>query len=151
MKAVIQRCHAAQVEVDGEVVGQIGPGLAIFLGVANGDDEACSARLAQKVAALRIFDDAAGRFDLSVRDIGGGALVISNFTVCGDARKGTRPNFSGAAPAEEANRLYQRFVTLLGDQGIPVQTGIFAASMRVNVDNDGPVTVVLEVQPKAAA
>ena len=146
MKAVVQRCHGAHVAVDGEVVGQIGNGLTIFLGVAGGDDESCAARLAQKIAALRIFDDAAGRFDLSVRDVNGAALIISNFTVCGDARKGTRPNFSGAAPAEIANHLYQRFVTLLAEQGVPVQTGIFAASMRVAVENDGPVTVVLEVQ-----
>src|SRR5438093_1604520 len=98
MRAIVQRCHSARVEVDGATVGQIGPGLAIFLGVAREDDAACAARLAQKIAALRIFDDAAGRFDRSVRDSGGAALVISNFTVYGDARKGTRPNFGAAAP-----------------------------------------------------
>ena len=148
MRAVVQRCHNARVEVNGAAVGQIERGLAVFLGVAANDDEACAARLAQKVAALRIFDDAAGRFALSVRDVGGAALVISNFTVCGDARKGTRPDFSAAAPAATANQLYTRFVTLLAEQGIPVQTGIFAASMRVMVDNDGPVTVLLEVESK---
>ena len=146
MKAVVQRCRAASVEVDGKVVGQISHGLTVFLGIAGGDDESCAARMAQKIAALRIFDDADGRFDLSVRDVGGAALVISNFTVCGDARKGTRPNFGGAAPAEKANHLYSRFVKLLEDNAVPVQTGIFAASMRVAVENDGPVTVVLEVQ-----
>lgn len=148
MKAVIQRCNEARVEVDGEIVGQIGQGLAIFLGVAEGDDEACAARMAQKIAGLRIFDNPEGRFDLSVRDVGGSALVISNFTLCGDARKGTRPNFSGAAAPDTARALFDRFVTLLCETGVPTQTGQFAAHMTVHVANDGPVTLVLDVENK---
>jgi D-tyrosyl-tRNA(Tyr) deacylase len=147
MKAVIQRCRRAQVEVEGKVVGTIERGLAVFLGVAEGDDEACAARLAQKIAALRIFDDEQGRFAFSLRDIRGAALVIPNFTVCGDARKGTRPNFGAAAAPDPARQLYERFVTLLSTQDVPVQTGVFAASMSVTVENDGPVTLVINVEP----
>jgi len=147
MKAVIQRCHDARVEVEGAVVGQIERGLVVFLGVDGDDDEAAAARLAQKIAALRIFDDEAGKFAFSVRDVRGAALVISNFTICGDARKGTRPNFSGAAPPALADHLYSRFVKLLAEQEVPVQTGIFGAAMRVQVANDGPVTIILEVKP----
>ncbi|HVF11022.1 MAG TPA: D-aminoacyl-tRNA deacylase [Abditibacteriaceae bacterium] len=147
MKAVIQRCHGAQVEVEGNVVGQIGHGLVVFLGVAEGDDEAVAARLAQKIATLRIFDDAAGKFAFSVRDKSGAVLVISNFTVCGDARKGTRPDFTAAAPSAVADHLYNRFVKLLAEQEVIVQTGVFGAAMRVQVANDGPVTVILEVAP----
>jgi D-tyrosyl-tRNA(Tyr) deacylase len=147
MRAVIQRCRLARVEVDGKVVGAIERGLTIFLGVAEGDNEACAARLAQKVAALRIFDDEQGKFALSLRDIDGAALVIPNFTVCGDTRKGTRPNFGAAAAPEPARQLYERFVTLLSTQDVPVQTGVFAASMSVTVENDGPVTLVLNVEP----
>ena len=147
MKAIIQRCTSARVEVEGRVVGEIEHGLVVFLGVAAGDDENAAARLSRKIAALRIFDDEAGRFDLSARDVGGAILVISNFTVCGDARKGARPNFGKAAPPQEANRLYQRFVTLLREQNIPVQTGVFGASMQVWVVNDGPVSLILEIEP----
>lgn len=147
MRAVIQRCAAAHVEVEGAVVGRIERGLAIFLGVAVGDTDACAEKMARKIAALRIFDDEAGRFDRSVRDIGGAVLVISNFTLCGDARKGTRPSFSSAAPPIEANRLYERFISLLQGEGVPTQAGVFGAAMQVNVDNDGPVTIVLDVEP----
>jgi D-tyrosyl-tRNA(Tyr) deacylase len=145
MKAVIQRCLAARVEVEGKIVGEIGPGLAIFLGVGQDDDEATAARLAQKIAGLRIFDNDEGKFDRSLRDMGGSALVISNFTLYGDARKGTRPNFGGAARPERANFLYERFATLLNEQGPEVQTGTFAAAMKVSVENDGPVTLILEL------
>ena len=144
MKAVIQRCDQAKVEVDGKVVGEIGPGLAIFLGVAKGDNEAAAEKLARKIASLRVFNDDDGKFNRSLLDIGGSALVISNFTLCGDAKKGTRPNFTQAAPPDEANRLYEAFVTLLRGQNIPVQTGIFAAMMNVAVENDGPVTIILD-------
>ena len=146
MKIVLQRCHAARVEVEGEIVGEIGHGRTIFLGIEKGDDESCAARLVGKIAGLRVFDDEAGRFDRSLLDVGGSALVISNFTLCGDARKGTRPNFSSAAPPDEANQLYQRFVTLLREQQVPVATGTFGAAMRVWVENDGPVTLLLEAQ-----
>ncbi len=144
MKAVVQRCRSAQVEVDGEVVGRIGAGFVIFLGVARGDDDAKAAKLARKIAGLRIFNDENGKFNLSVLDIGGGALVISNFTLCGDSSKGTRPNFMQAAPPGEANALYEAFVKLLREQNVPVETGTFAAAMRVSVENDGPVTMILE-------
>jgi D-tyrosyl-tRNA(Tyr) deacylase len=145
MKAVIQRCTAAHVEVDGEVVGRIGPGLVIFLGVGPEDDEAVAAKMARKVAGLRIFDNEEGKFDRSLQDVKGAALVISNFTLYGDARKGTRPNFGGAARPEKAQALYERFVTLLQEQDVDVQTGTFAAAMKVCVENDGPVTLVLDL------
>lgn len=148
MKAVLQRCKAARVEVDGKVVGQISQGLTIFLGVASGDDESCAAKLASKVLGLRIFDDADGKFNFSVKDVGGEVLVVSNFTLCGDARKGTRPSFSSAAPPDLANALYERFVTLIRESGVKVATGIFAATMQVHVENDGPVTMILEVNPQ---
>lgn len=144
MKAVLQRCHSAKVEVEGKVVGAIGPGLAVFLGIAKGDDLAAAEKLARKIAALRIFNDEGGKFNHSLLDIGGGALVISNFTLCGEAKKGTRPNFTQAAPPGEANQLYEAFVTLLRGQNVPVETGVFAAMMNVSVENDGPVTIILE-------
>ena len=145
MKAVIQRCHRAQVEVGGEVVGKVGRGLAIFVGIAEGDDEERAARLAQKIAALRIFNNTEDKFNLSLKDIGGAALVIPNFTLCGDARKGTRPNFGGAAPPVVAEPLFKQFVTLLRGHNIPVETGVFGAMMNVLVENDGPVTMILEL------
>ena len=145
MKAVIQRCRRAQVEVAGETVGAIESGLVVFLGVAQGDDEEQAARLARKIAGLRIFSNAQDKFDLSLKDSGGAALVIPNFTLLGDTRKGARPNFSGAAPPSEAEPLFQRFVTLLRAEGIAVQSGVFGASMRVLVENDGPVTMLLEL------
>jgi D-tyrosyl-tRNA(Tyr) deacylase len=145
MKAVIQRCHRAQVEVEGKIVGQIGPGLAVFLGVAKGDDQSTAEKLARKIASLRIFNDDEGKFNLSLSDIGGSALVISNFTLYGDAKKGTRPSFTQAAAPDEANQLYEAFVTLLRRESVPVETGIFAANMMVSVQNDGPVTIILEV------
>ena len=155
MKAVIQRCRRAQVEVDGKIVGAIQQGLTIFLGVAQGDDEACALRLAKKIATLRIFDDPDGKFNFSLQDIAGEALVISNFTLYGETRKGARPNFAAAAGAEQANRLYECFAKLLKEQDIAVQTGVFAASMEVTVVNDGPVTLVMEMDalpaPEASA
>jgi len=144
MRAVIQRCHAASVEVEGEIVGQIERGLAIFLGVAEGDDESTAAKLAQKIVQLRIFENEDGKFDRSLVNVGGAALVISNFTLYGDARKGNRPNFSGAARPQSAQEIYDCFVTLLKCQGIEVQTGQFGAHMNVRVENDGPVTLILD-------
>ena len=145
MKAVIQRCHRASVTVDGEIVGEIGEGLTVFLGVEQNDTEACARRLAEKIAKLRIFSDEEGRFNHSVRDVNGGILVISNFTLCGDARKGNRPNFMAAAAPDEANRLYESFVTLLQQQEITVQCGVFGAAMTVDVSNSGPVTLIVEM------
>ncbi len=144
MKAVIQRCHHAQVEVDGQVVGSVGRGLAVFVGVETDDDEERAARLVQKIVALRIFNNSEGKFDLSLKDIGGAALVIPNFTLCGDARKGARPNFGGAAPPAVAEPLFEQFVTLLRHHDIAVETGVFGAMMKVQVENDGPVTMILE-------
>jgi len=144
MKAVVQRCLSARVEVESQVVGSIGQGFTVFLGVAQGDDTACAVKLAAKIAALRIFSDAEGRFNLSLRDVQGSALVISNFTLCGDARKGNRPSFTGAASPSEANHLYESFAKLLSEQGVPVARGVFGADMRVHVENDGPVTLILE-------
>jgi len=145
MKAVIQRCRHAKVTADNEIAGEIGEGLVIFLGVAQGDDENCARRLAEKIAKLRIFNDEAGKFNLSLIDVQGEALVISNFTLCGDARKGNRPNFMTSAAPELANQLYESFVTLLEQQNITVASGVFGADMTVDVSNSGPVTLILEM------
>lgn len=145
MKAVIQRCRHAKVAVDNKIVGEISEGLAIFLGVAEGDDETCAKRLAEKIAKLRIFNDQNGKFNLSLIDVQGEALVISNFTLCGDARKGNRPNFMASAAPEQAYQLYESFVRLLGQQQITVASGVFGADMTVDVSNSGPVTLILEM------
>ena len=127
-----------------EVVGEIGPGSCVLLGVARGDDEAAAQRLAEKVARLRIFENAAGKFDRSIPDAGGSILVVSNFTLIADTAKGNRPSFSDAAKPEEAERLYQSFCRALGELGVDVATGSFGARMRVELVNDGPVTIVLD-------
>jgi D-tyrosyl-tRNA(Tyr) deacylase len=145
MKAVIQRCHHAKVTVNHKIVGEIGEGLVIFLGVAEGDNENCARRLAEKISKLRIFSDEDGKFNHSLMDIQGEALVISNFTLCGDARKGNRPNFMASAAPELANPLYESFVKLLGQQKITVASGVFGADMTVDVSNSGPVTLILEM------
>ena len=145
MRAVVQRVAEARVVVDGEVVGEIGPGLCVLLGVARGDDEAAAQRLAEKVARLRIFENAEGKFDRSVLDAGGSALVVSNFTLIADTAKGNRPSFSEAASPEKADGLYEAFCSALRALGAPVETGTFGARMRVELTNDGPVTVVLDL------
>jgi D-tyrosyl-tRNA(Tyr) deacylase len=132
------------VEIDGEVAGSIGRGLLVLLGVGQGDSEKQAHWLADKIAGLRIFEDDAGKMNLSVEDVGGSALVVSQFTLYGDCRKGRRPSFTGAAPPEEADRLYQAFVARLRERGLPVETGVFQAMMQVHLVNDGPVTVVVE-------
>jgi D-tyrosyl-tRNA(Tyr) deacylase len=142
---VVQRVSAARVRVAGEVVGEIGAGLCVLVGVARGDDEATGARLAAKVARLRIFADEEGRFDRGVMDVGGEALVVSQFTLLADTTKGTRPSFSGAAPPEDAEPLYEGFCTELESLGVPVRRGVFGAKMDVELVNDGPVTIVLDV------
>ena len=145
MRAVIQRVQRASVEVDGEVVGRCGRGLLVLLGVAPGDGPAQVDWMARKIAGLRIFPDAAGRFDRSLLDVTGEALVVSQFTLFGDCRKGRRPNFSGAAPPEHAQPTYLAFCKALRAQGVPhVGEGIFAADMQVALVNDGPVTLVLD-------
>lgn len=145
MKAIVQRCKRARVEVNEEVVGEINHGLTVFLGIMAGDGEAQAARLAKKVAALRIFQAADGKMSDSVRDISGQVLLIPNFTVCGDTRKGNRPSFTAAAPPEEAKVLCEQFATLLRRESVPVETGVFGADMSVMVENDGPVSLILEV------
>jgi D-tyrosyl-tRNA(Tyr) deacylase len=145
MRAVVQRVSGARVTVAGAVAGEIGPGLCVLLGVARGDDAAWAERLAGRVARLRIFPDEDGRFDRSVVDVGGAALVVSQFTLIADTAKGNRPSFSEAAPPREAEPLYDRFCEALRELGVPVETGVFGASMLVESVNDGPVTVVLDM------
>jgi D-tyrosyl-tRNA(Tyr) deacylase len=147
VRAVVQRVSAARVRVAGEVVGEIGPGLCVLVGIARGDDEAAAARLAAKIARLRIFADEEGRFDRSVTDVGGAALVVSQFTLLADGRKGTRPDFSGAARPEVSEPLYVRLCEELRAVGVPVETGVFGAKMEVELVNDGPVTIILDVPP----
>lgn len=147
MRAVVQRVASADVTVDGQVVGATltgAPGLLVYLGVAAGDTTADAEALADKVAGLRIFPDEAGRFDRSVTDVAGSALVISQFTLLGDCRKGRRPGFSDAAPPEEAEPLYRRFVEALAAAGCPAATGVFRTHMHVRSVNDGPVTLLLD-------
>jgi len=134
------------VEIDGEVAGSIGRGLLVLLGVGQGDSEKQAHWLADKIAGLRIFEDDAGKMNLSVEEVGGSALVVSQFTLYGDCRKGRRPSFTGAAPPEEADRLYQVFVARLKERGLPVSTGVFQAMMQVHLVNDGPVTVVVDTE-----
>jgi len=144
LKAVIQRVSKASVSVDGETVGSIGPGLAVLLGVARGDTPDDARRLAEKTAGLRIFSDAEGRFNLSLLDTGGEALVISQFTLLADSRKGRRPSFTNAASPEEAEPLVAGFEAVLRDMGVRVAGGRFGAHMLVEILNDGPVTIVLD-------
>jgi D-tyrosyl-tRNA(Tyr) deacylase len=145
MRAVCQRVSEARVLVDGRVAGEIGPGLCVLLGVARGDGAEEAARLAGKVARLRIFEDERRRFDRSLLDLGGAALVVSQFTLIADTAKGNRPSFSEAAPPEDAEPLYERFCAELGALGVTVATGIFGARMHVELTNDGPVTIVLDL------
>ena len=142
MRAVVQRVSRGRVSPGGE----IGPGLCVLLGVAGGDGEEQAARLAGKVARLRIFPDDDGRFDRSVEDVAGSVLVVSQFTLIADSKrqKGTRPDFSQAAPKEQAEPLYEHFCQALRDLGVPVETGKFGARMEIETVNDGPVTIVLD-------
>jgi D-tyrosyl-tRNA(Tyr) deacylase len=140
MRAVVQRVSRARVTPG----GKIGRGLCVLLGVAGGDGEAQATRLAGKIAQLRIFSDDAGRFDRSVVDVAGSALVVSQFTLLADTAKGNRPSFAGAAPPEQAEPLYTQFCAELRALGVPVETGVFGAKMEVELVNDGPVTIVLD-------
>jgi len=144
MKAVLQRVSRARVTVAGEIVGQIDRGLLVLLGVEQDDTEADTHQLADKTVQLRIFDDAAGKMNLALADVGGAVLVVSQFTLLGDCSKGRRPSFIQAAPPELAERLYEIFVAAIGVQGIHVATGQFHAMMEVELVNDGPVTLLLE-------
>lgn len=144
MRAVVQRVTRASVTVDGQVTGEIGRGLCVLLGVGAGDLDDDAAWMADKLLALRIFEDPAGKMNLSVEDAGGGLLVISQFTLFGDVRKGNRPGFSDAAPPAAAKALYERVVALLRESGLAVGAGVFQADMKVELVNDGPVTILLD-------
>lgn len=144
MKTVIQRVRSAAVTVEDRIVGQIGPGLLVLLGVEKGDDQARADWLAEKIAGLRIFSDQEGKMNLSLRDVGGSLLVVSQFTLAGNCTKGKRPSFDTAAPPAEGERLYEYFVGAAKRLGLPVETGIFQADMQVALVNDGPVTFILE-------
>ena len=144
MRAVIQRVKSASVTVDGRVTGEIGKGLLVLLGVGQGDGEKDLAYMAAKLPDLRIFEDASGKFNLSLREVGGQMLVVSQFTLYGDCRKGRRPSFTDAAEPAEARRLYEQLVLRLREQGTPVETGEFRARMEVHLINDGPVTILLD-------
>jgi len=144
MRAVVQRVSRAAVRVEGATAGEIGRGLLVLLGVAAGDGEEEARWMADKVAQLRVFEDEAGKMNRSVADVGGAVLVVSQFTLLGDVRKGNRPSFTGAAPPEAADALYRRVCALLGERGLPVATGVFRAHMEVDLANDGPVTILLD-------
>jgi D-tyrosyl-tRNA(Tyr) deacylase len=144
MRAVVQRVSGAQVTVDDAVAGEIGHGLCVLLGVSRSDGPAEAERLATRVARLRVFPDEEGRFDRSLLDVRGAALVVSQFTLIADTAKGNRPSFSEAAAPAEAEPLYERFCDALRELGVPVETGVFGALMKVELVNDGPVTIVLD-------
>ncbi len=144
MRALIQRVSSGKVTVKGKTVAEIGHGLVILLGIGQDDSEDRAKFLAEKVATLRIFEDASSKFNLSILDVGGEAIVISQFTLYGDAHKGRRPSFSEAARPEIAAPLVEKFIDFMRDQGVPTQPGVFGAHMVVEIENDGPVTIWLE-------
>ena len=144
MRIVLERVSEAWVRVEGKEVARIGPGLLLLVGISRQDEQEELAFWARKIPELRLFPDEQGKFDRSLRDVGGEILCVSQFTLFGDCRKGRRPSFSQAAPGPEAQRLFDRFVELLRGQGIPVKTGVFGAYMEVGLVNDGPVTLILE-------
>ena len=144
MRAVCQRVTEARVTVDGVVTGEIRAGLVVLLGIERKDEPSDAKRLARKVAQLRIFDDDGGKFDHSLVDTAGAALVVSQFTLIADTRKGNRPSFTNAAPAEQAEPLYEEFCRALATEGVRVERGVFGARMAVALVNDGPVTLVLD-------
>jgi len=144
MRALLQRVSRAEVRVDGEVIGSTGRGLLVLLGVGHADDDAVAVALARRVAELRIFDDADGRTNLSLLDVGGGALVVSQFTLYADTRRGRRPGFTDAAPPTEAERIYRVFAAALTALGPAVDMGRFGAVMEVDLVNDGPFTIWLD-------
>lgn len=146
MRAVVQRVVFADVTVAGNTTGVIDQGLMVLLGVGEGDDEKDAEYMAEKVCGLRIFEDADDKMNLSVQDVGGDILAVSQFTLYGDVRKGKRPSFSTAARPEEANRLYRCFIDCCKSRGVRVEEGIFQADMLVKIHNDGPVTILLDSQ-----
>jgi len=146
MRAVIQRVSQASVRVNGELAGSIGPGLLVLLGVGKTDTEQDAEALAQKIVELRVFQDEAGKMNLSLKDTGGSLLVVSQFTLYGDTRKGRRPSFDLAAPPAQARALYEKFVEAARRQGVHVETGVFQAMMSVSLVNEGPVTFLVETR-----
>ena len=144
MRVVVQRVSRAAVRVDGETVGAIERGFVVLAGFAPADDEAALVWMAEKIAGLRVFGDAEGKMNLALADVGGAVLVVSQFTLYGDASKGRRPSFVGAAPPEQAEALYDRLVALLRERGVRTETGLYRAMKDVELVNDGPVTLLLE-------
>ena len=144
MRALTQRVSQARVDIDGKTVGQTGAGLLVFICAMEGDADDAAEYLARKIASLRIFEDDAGKMHRSVLDISGSALVVSQFTLAADTSRGNRPGFSYAASPDEGRRLYELFSRLLGEQGVPVETGSFGADMEVHLVNDGPVTIWMD-------
>ena len=144
MKFVAQRVASATLCVSGELVSEIGRGLVVYLGVRTGDSEKQAEKAMEKIAALRVFEDEAGKMNLSVRDVKGEVLLVSQFTLYGDARKGNRPSFTEAERPERADALYEHAVAHLRSLGVPVQTGVFGADMQIEQHNDGPVTIIYE-------
>lgn len=144
MRAVVQRVIEADVTVEERITGSIGKGLMVLLGVEDGDDEADAIYMADKITGLRIFEDEQGKMNLSIKDVGGKILAVSQFTLLGDVRKGKRPSFTKAARPDEANKLYRRFISLVNERNIETQEGVFQAEMMVKIYNDGPVTILLD-------
>jgi D-tyrosyl-tRNA(Tyr) deacylase len=144
MRAVVQRVSRAQVVIAGEVTGQIGPGLLILLGVGHDDTEADANYLAEKIAGLRVFEDDSGKMNRSVQDVGGSVLAVSQFTLYGDVRRGKRPSFDRASPPEKARQLYEFFVERIRSTGLRCETGRFQEMMKVELVNEGPVTILLD-------
>lgn len=144
MRAVVQRVSRAKVSVNGEITGQIGLGVLVLLGIGRDDTEADATYLAQKIASLRIFEDDSGKMNRSVLDVAGGVLAVSQFTLYADVRRGNRPSFDAAAPAEKARQLYEFFIDQIRDAGIVCETGRFQEMMKVELVNDGPVTILLD-------
>ncbi len=144
MRAVIQRVSEASVTVDGEVTGQIENGLLVLLGVEQNDSDDDLQHVLKKTIGLRIFDDQDGKMNLAMKDVGGKLLVVSQFTLLGDTKKGNRPGFANAAPPDQANQMYEEFIRRAREQGLDVQTGTFRADMKVRLINDGPVTILLD-------
>jgi len=144
MRAVVQRVSKAVLEIDGQMISQIGNGLLVYVGVGRDDSDADAEFMAEKIAGLRIFEDAEGKMNLGLQDVGGGLLVVSNFTVYGDCRKGRRPGFDDSALPKEAERLYELMISLLRNKGVCVEMGKFGAHMNIESVNDGPVNFLLD-------
>jgi D-tyrosyl-tRNA(Tyr) deacylase len=144
VRSVLQRVSRAKVSIDGEIVAEIGPGLLVLLAAAHGDGPEQIRWLAEKVTGLRIFSDDAGKMNLSLKQVGGEMLIVSQFTLYGDCRKGRRPSFTGSAPPEEAGKLYEEFIEAVRGQGVHTRHGVFGAMMDVELVNDGPVTLIVD-------